>query len=112
MDSIDTQALARGQLTRFVRCIDELLVSQQLYFDLLVGGGNTGVVFVYLTRCIYQQIGLRCPPTLLLPIYRYDPRSPEPCPFNNAVLYGGVMRSLFLDPIIGQDNNSLRISDG
>ncbi len=68
MDRIDTQALARGHLTRFVRRIEELLVSQQLHFDLLVGAGNTGVVFVFLTQCIYQHIGLRCPPTLLLPI--------------------------------------------
>lgn len=64
---------ATRRLESFVSTISELVMSRALNFDLLVSGGNTGLVMTYITERIYHYLRAPAPPNLVLPIFRYSP---------------------------------------
>ena len=70
---IDIGQEAEYRLQKFVSTIHNLIVSRDIHFDLLVCGGNTGLVMAYITERVYAHIGITPPAKLVLPIYRYYP---------------------------------------
>lgn len=70
---IDLGQEAEYRLQKFVSTIHNLIVSRDIHFDLLVCGGNTGLVMAYITERIYAQVGITPPTKIVLPIYRYYP---------------------------------------
>lgn len=64
---------AENRLQKFVCTIQALAVTRQIHFDLLVCGGNTGLVMAYIAKQVYIQNGLTPPRQLALPIYRFYP---------------------------------------
>jgi hypothetical protein len=69
----DIIAEATRHLQGFVAVVQELALARAVNFDLLVSGGNTGLVMMYITERIYNHLGVHVPPKLALPIFRYAP---------------------------------------
>ncbi len=119
----DLELAAEQRFRQFVLTIQSLVLAQNIQFDLLVAGGNTGLVMADLTRRIYARLGLGAPRELLLPIYRYDPgfRDDPAHRFDNSCLWPEVEQAmrgcralrnvLFVDDEIGLGITALTLLD-
>lgn len=66
--------LALRNFKRFIALLYYLIAEKKFNFDLIVGGGDSGVSLVKVAEMVYQQLGLRPPLALYLPIVRWDPK--------------------------------------
>ena len=118
---VNIELEAQQRLRQFVKTIHHLVRSQAVHFNLLVSGGNTGLVMAYITERIYTIAGIALPHKLVLPTYRYYPGFLDDAGhlFDNSALHYNVgaalvdfpklQNVLFVDDEIGLGITALTI---
>lgn len=94
MNDIDQKALSN--LEGFVKIITNLVRSNKISFDLLVGSGDTGIAMVKLTEMTLSEINVPIPTKLVIPYYRFvEKHVGEGEPFqSNSVLLPEIREQL------------------
>jgi len=67
---VDRVELGELRLKRLVAMIYLLIKEKQERFDLLVGGGNSGIAVLEIVKMVYQKAGVDVPPIVLFPVIR------------------------------------------
>jgi orotate phosphoribosyltransferase-like protein len=67
---VDRVELGELRLKRFAALVYVLIKEKQENFDLLVGGGNSGIAVLKIAKMVYQKVGLSVPPIALFPVER------------------------------------------
>ena len=67
---VDRLELGELRLKRFVAMLYLLLKERQESFDLLVGGGNSGVATIEVAKMVYKKTNKELPPIALFPVIR------------------------------------------
>jgi orotate phosphoribosyltransferase-like protein len=67
---VDREELGELRLKRLAAMLYLLIKEKEEVFDLLVGGGNSGVVTIEITKMVYRAVGIKPPPIALFPIVR------------------------------------------
>ena len=66
--------LAVKNFGKFVKIVRSL-IDKNINFDLIIGGGDSGVSMVKFVDLIYQAAGLPTPKTIVIPVVRFkDPK--------------------------------------
>jgi hypothetical protein len=93
---VNIELEAQQRLRQFVKTIHNLVRYQAVQFNLLVSGGNTGLVMAYITERIYCFSGIALPHRLALPTYRYYPGFLDDSEhlFDNSALHSNVEAAL------------------
>jgi hypothetical protein len=93
---VNIELEAEQRLQQFVTTIHNLATSKGVQFNLLVCGGNTGLVMAYITERIYTIAGTALPHKLALPTYRYYPGFLDNSEhlFDNSALHSKVESAL------------------
>ena len=63
-DSPKLNLLAEAYFKRFVAVLYHLIIEEQLFFDLLIAGGNSNLVMTRYTQMVYDRLGKPRPPLL------------------------------------------------
>jgi hypothetical protein len=93
---VNIELEAEQRLRQFVKTIYDLITSKGVQVNLLVCGGNTGLVMAYITERIYTIAGIALPHKLALPTYRYYPGFLDDAEhlFDNSALHYHVESAL------------------
>lgn len=67
---VDRVELGNSRLKHLVAMIYLLISERAESFDLLVGGGNSGVATIEIAKMVYLKVGAKIPPIVLLPVVR------------------------------------------
>lgn len=81
--------LALRNFKRFVATVYHLATIENKQFDLMIGGGDSGIALAKLTEMIYQRLDIPSPKRVNMPIVRFDYTEPDGRPlnlFDNSVL--------------------------
>lgn len=65
------QDLAKSRIKMFTATICRQLLEKKEKFDLLLGGGNSGLFMIEIAKLVYQNLKIDLPLTVCLPIYRF-----------------------------------------
>lgn len=68
---INLENLAEERLQQFVATLTRLLVNEQEKFDLVISGGDSGLIVTKIVEKIYEVLKIKVPPIINLPIQRY-----------------------------------------
>lgn len=109
----DLGEVGRRNFTAFVKTTAKLIKDLKEGFDLLVGSGDSGIAMVKFTEFIYDGLGIKSPPSIQIPIFRFRAKDvPEGKSFDNSVLQPMVKRQwphlnkiksiLFVDDEVGE----------
>lgn len=67
---VDRLELGQLRLKRLAALLYLLIKEKGEKFDLIVGGGNSGVFVQEIVKMVYKRVGVELPPVILFPIYR------------------------------------------
>ncbi|MDP2638155.1 MAG: hypothetical protein Q8P26_03785 [Candidatus Levybacteria bacterium] len=104
---------ARQNLRCLIRVIDDLFLKDKVKFDLVLASGDSGYSLKYILDKILDKRGVKSPPSLILPYYRYTQKYvAKGNPFDNKNLAKDVElvvkdlevvnNTLFIDDEIGE----------
>ncbi len=87
----EIRKLAVKNFGKFAKVIKQLIIDKNIKFDLIVGGGDSGLGMVKFVELIYQELGLPVPKAITIPIVRFkDPKvywaGSDEFYFDNSVL--------------------------
>ncbi len=106
------EQLGEASLNAFTKTLSTLLIAEKRRFDMIVSAGNSGQIMMWLTKVVYESLGLPLPSTVVFPIYRYKD-FPEKKLFDNSSIlfdYASIRipihtkHILFVDDAIEQGN--------
>lgn len=66
--------LSLRNFKRFIALLYYLIIEKKNEFDLILAGGDSGVSLARITELVYQQLDLKPPLVLSLPIVRWNPK--------------------------------------
>lgn len=95
-ENLDLKYLSEIRIKYFAAVITRLLITEQINFDVVLGGGNSGLYMLKLTELVYDALGLPRPRFVCLPVVRNkrDPETKVESPFDNSVLLPEAKRQL------------------
>lgn len=67
---VDRIELGQLRLKRLSAMLYILLIEKGEHFDLLVGGGNSGIAVIEIAKMVYKKISKDIPPIVMFPVYR------------------------------------------
>lgn len=104
----DYDQLSHTSLALFVREVNRAIEAQA--YDLILGGGDSGNIMVWITQEVYVELQVNCPDTLVLPTYRHADYA-ETVLFDNRLLKelvhlpnGKLKHILLVDDEVGTGN--------
>ncbi|CAN5217448.1 hypothetical protein BH09PAT2_BH09PAT2_05890 [soil metagenome] len=91
----DFNYLATGEhnFKQFINIIKRLFVDENKKYDLVIGMGNTGLVMLKLNELILNELKIKMPPTLTLPLLRFSDNNEKEL-FNNDIFLEEVKKQI------------------
>lgn len=62
--------LAKSRIKMFAAAVARQILSEKIEFDLIIGGGNSGLFMTKITELVYEILGKKSPKVLNIPIIR------------------------------------------
>jgi len=103
---VDRVELGELRLKRLAAMIYLLIKEKQERFDLLMGGGNSGVAILEIVKMVYQKAGVDVPPIALFPVIR--PSNKEEVNFDKSLIVEQLKDIKKLDRLLFVDDEIMR----
>jgi len=112
---------ASENLKNFTKIVRKLISEEKINFNLLVGGGDSGMAMLKITEMIFEELGIMPPMKLALPFFRFSEKHiPHGDEFDNSSLIDEIRSAvsdsnfknvLFVDDEINRARNLNGIID-
>ena len=103
---VDSEELGELRLKRLAARLYSLIKEREKGFDLLVGGGNSGVVAIEITKMVYRTAGIKLPPIVLFPIVR--PSNQQDVQIDNSLVEEQLKNVKRLNRLLFVDDEIMR----
>lgn len=98
--------LAKSRIKMFSASLCRQVIELNQKFDVIVGAGNSGLFMTKIAEMVYEELNIKIPPILNLPVFRFEEDNVSL--HDNAVLVSEVAQKLKTLPSL---NNILFIDD-
>lgn len=105
---VDREELGELRLKRLAAMLYLLIKEKEEVFDLLVGGGNSGVVTIEIAKMVYHAVGIKSPPIALFPIVRPSSKQNVRTEMDNSLVEEQLKNVKELNRLLFVDDEIMR----